>query len=129
VIEDNPMEIQNASPARRLVFTHTSYSRFTSFPDLFTPLNIESTTYAGGNDSFSFPRSTIDLWFENMKAAQLALNTINSKIERLRSRLGEQIFEKMISLKLDGIPVIVEEVAVQNEDSALNTTDLNEITT
>jgi hypothetical protein len=95
VVEDNPIEVQNASPARRLVFTHTSFSSITStIPDLFTPSNADGNTTV---------KSTIDLWFENIKAAQFASYIINSKIERLRSRLGREIFEKIISLKLDGV--------------------------
>jgi len=109
VMEDNPVEIQHASPARRLVFTHTSYSTLnnnSSIPELFTPLNAEPTYMSGNNSSLHFLRCSIDLWFENIKAAQLALNTIHAKIERLCSRMGQDLFEILITQKLDDMPEV-----------------------
>ena len=92
---DNSVEIQNASPARRLLLTCRSPE--INAPGLFC-LNPSQIDYSRGQNYVKIAESSLDLWFEDASAANQAYKALYTKIAKARSKRGKKIRD---SLSLD----------------------------
>ena len=91
VEKDNPPVIESASPARRLLLTHTSPNGIA--PGVFNPQSSTNEKIKLHPSRVSLHRSRMDLWFEDSVAAVHAYRVLSTKVGRAKARRGHKIRE------------------------------------
>lgn len=92
VEKDNPPSVESASPARRLLLTHSSPNE--KPPNVFTQDPRENKLPTKQNGVI-MNRSRMDLWFEDALTAGHAFKVLSTKIVRARARRGNKIRESL----------------------------------
>eukprot|EP00559_Dactyliosolen_fragilissimus_P009941 CAMPEP_0184857644 /NCGR_PEP_ID=MMETSP0580-20130426/2794_1 /TAXON_ID=1118495 /ORGANISM="Dactyliosolen fragilissimus" /LENGTH=1231 /DNA_ID=CAMNT_0027353355 /DNA_START=166 /DNA_END=3861 /DNA_ORIENTATION=- len=85
--KDNLGEIENASPARRLILTHSSPNP--KIPGVFTQQKKEINQDAPDQSTVKISR--MDLWFEDENAANHAFKVLRTRIAKARSKRGQEL--------------------------------------
>jgi len=91
VEKDNPPSVESASPARRLLLTHSSPNL--KPPSVFIQEPSENKQQKTKHNSLNMNGSRMDLWFEDSLTAGHAYKVLSTKIIRSRARRGNKIRE------------------------------------
>jgi len=99
VDKDSPGDVENTTPARRLLLTH--FSPTIKPPGVFIidqkEVNDRREAINPVRDEVSITRCSMDIWFEDFASAEQALKALSHKIAKARSKRGHKIREYLIS--------------------------------